>query len=389
MKCSACCITQSSFAIARLFLIVCLVLVGPHLWAQSGAPPEMIRQWNDLAMKNALIAEGKLPFHLKLQFQIHDLNGKPADVGILEEWWAGDKGFRLEITSPLEHVVGPGKKDLTSDDARRENYLVMQLLHEVVAPMAHLRPEQPYNVFTEKRTLGKLQVTCYQANSPNVSVPNPKASYICVNPETQSIRQVPYGNEVTARNTIATFRDGIVAMDTEIAYSDVKAIEGHIITLQSFDPSQSAVTLVNPAAKRTVAEVQPPSEAASISAPQMKEEKASMELSVKEGSGSATAASENVFVDRSTAGERLVRSSQPIYPQAARRNKIQGSVLLYVTVSPEGKVQSSFPIASPSPLLTGAAEECVKDWAYKPWELNGSPVQMSTTLQLNFLLNGG
>jgi protein TonB len=40
-------------------------------------------------------------------------------------------------------------------------------------------------------------------------------------------------------------------------------------------------------------------------------------------------------------------------------------------------------------MLTSAAMEAVKQWKYKPYFLNGEPVEVDTQITVNFTLAGG
>jgi len=76
----------------------------------------------------------------------------------------------------------------------------------------------------------------------------------------------------------------------------------------------------------------------------------------------------------------------PTYPPLALQAKVQGVVILTVQTSPEGDVQS-IRLMSGHPVLVPAAIEAVKQWKYKPYLLNGVPVEVETTVRLLFTLS--
>jgi periplasmic protein TonB len=84
----------------------------------------------------------------------------------------------------------------------------------------------------------------------------------------------------------------------------------------------------------------------------------------------------------------LVRKVSPNYPPLARQARIQGSVLLQAEISKTGDIQN-LRLISGHPMLAPAAIEAVKQWKYKPYLLNGEPVEVETTVQVNFTLAGG
>src|SRR2546430_712926 len=68
----------------------------------------------------------------------------------------------------------------------------------------------------------------------------------------------------------------------------------------------------------------------------------------------------------------LIRKVQPNYPPLARQARIQGAVLLQAEISKDGTIQN-LRLISGHPMLAPAAIEAVKQWRYKPDNLNGGP----------------
>ena len=84
----------------------------------------------------------------------------------------------------------------------------------------------------------------------------------------------------------------------------------------------------------------------------------------------------------------LVRRVNPTYPPLARQARIQGVVLLQAEISKEGNIVN-LQLISGHPMLAPAAIDAVKQWKYKPYLLNGEPVEVETQVQVNFTLSGG
>jgi TonB family protein len=76
---------------------------------------------------------------------------------------------------------------------------------------------------------------------------------------------------------------------------------------------------------------------------------------------------------------------EPLYPDPARRARVEGVVVLRVVIDKEGKVQSADVISGPT-MLIDPAVEAVKQWRYLPWVQNGEPVKVNTTITVNFNL---
>ena len=84
----------------------------------------------------------------------------------------------------------------------------------------------------------------------------------------------------------------------------------------------------------------------------------------------------------------LIRKIQPNYPPLARQARIQGTVLLQAEISRDGTIEN-LRLISGHPMLAPAAIEAVKQWRYKPYILNGEPVEVETQITVNFTLSGG
>jgi periplasmic protein TonB len=81
----------------------------------------------------------------------------------------------------------------------------------------------------------------------------------------------------------------------------------------------------------------------------------------------------------------LVHKVQPPYPQNAMTMHIEGPVQLLATISKTGDI-TAVKILSGEPQLAHAAADAVKQWKYKPYLLNGSPVEIQTQVTINFKL---
>ena len=84
----------------------------------------------------------------------------------------------------------------------------------------------------------------------------------------------------------------------------------------------------------------------------------------------------------------LIHQVAPQYPSQARQAHIQGTVVLQAVIGKDGTVQSLH-VLSGHPMLTQAAMDAVKRWRYKPYSLNGEPVEADTQINVKFTLSGG
>ncbi len=84
----------------------------------------------------------------------------------------------------------------------------------------------------------------------------------------------------------------------------------------------------------------------------------------------------------------LISNPKPIYPPLAKAARIQGTVVLEAVISKQGTIEN-LSVLSGHPLLIQSAIDAVKQWRYKPTLLNGEPVEVITTITVNFSLTGG
>jgi TonB family protein len=93
----------------------------------------------------------------------------------------------------------------------------------------------------------------------------------------------------------------------------------------------------------------------------------------------------DVHVDADEQQKKLVSQVAPEYPDVARQAGVDGTVTLRVEIGQDGTVDDIETISGP-PLLVRAAEEAVAQWRYAPTLVDGDPVNVVTTVSLEFHL---
>jgi periplasmic protein TonB len=96
---------------------------------------------------------------------------------------------------------------------------------------------------------------------------------------------------------------------------------------------------------------------------------------------------QRVRVSQGVSQGLLIHQVKPNYPPLARQARIQGSVVLQAVIAKDGTIQGLH-IVSGHPMLAPAAIDAVKQWRYKPYFLNGEPVEVETVVTVNFTLAG-
>jgi protein TonB len=85
---------------------------------------------------------------------------------------------------------------------------------------------------------------------------------------------------------------------------------------------------------------------------------------------------------------KLISQPKPMYPPIAKQARVQGTVVLAATISKSGTIDN-LRVVSGHPMLTQSALQAVRQWRYQPTYLNGEPVEVETTINVNFSLTGG
>jgi periplasmic protein TonB len=83
---------------------------------------------------------------------------------------------------------------------------------------------------------------------------------------------------------------------------------------------------------------------------------------------------------------KLISQIDPVYPEIARRMRVQGVVELMAVVGTDGRIRE-LKLISGNPLLTQAALDAVRRWVYRPTYLNGDPVEVMAPVTVSFKLN--
>jgi periplasmic protein TonB len=78
---------------------------------------------------------------------------------------------------------------------------------------------------------------------------------------------------------------------------------------------------------------------------------------------------------------------QPVYPTIAVQMHIQGTVVVEATISTEGRIENLRVVSGPA-MLVNAAVEAIRMARYRPYLLNGTPVEVETTIHVVFNLDG-
>jgi len=100
----------------------------------------------------------------------------------------------------------------------------------------------------------------------------------------------------------------------------------------------------------------------------------------------ATVAESGLRVSPETMEKRIVTKVEPVYPEAARKASLQGLVVMDAVIAADGSVKRLRPLSGPD-LLAQSATAAVQSWKFEPYLSSGKPVEVETTIAIEFRLN--
>jgi TonB family protein len=84
---------------------------------------------------------------------------------------------------------------------------------------------------------------------------------------------------------------------------------------------------------------------------------------------------------------QIESKTAPVYPEEAKAAGVQGAVVLKALIGKTGDVENLQVISGPHELMASAID-AVRQWKYKPYLLNGEPIEVETTITVNYHLGG-
>jgi TonB family protein len=291
------------------------------------------------------------PWHLKLSFQLFDAKGKPTEQGTIEEWWSGPSIQKTIYTSPSYTSMEIQTKDglYRTKGMPSVPNLVELILRQVVHPMPNETDIADSQPDLRKETLGKVPMDCIMLAQAIKNVAYPPLGLFptyCFDHDKDSLRvSYDFGSQLTARNRIGTFQGRQVVIDQTTIIGSVDAVTGHVDSLETVSLSESEMT--------------PSTDLRKVDS-----------VPIRAASG--------VVAGLKIAGP------PPIYPESAKIKHISGAVILKARIGTDGRIHSLRVVSTPDADLAISSLAAVRQWTYKPYLLNGEPVEIDTQITVNF-----
>jgi TonB family protein len=308
--------------------------------------------FNDSSMK---------PWHLKATYQLYDEKGSPSEQGTYEYWWASSKVYRSTwnrhgATHTDWHTADGKHAYLGTGD--RLQFFEYKLQSSLISPLPDSFDFDPHFARLEREEVGagngmKLPCIMVVPQMPQhgqvQKVPLGLFPTYCFDTKLPILRfRYSLGTVTTEFNKIVKMQNHYLAREIVMFEGKRKILTAEVDSITNLDPADHALT--------------PASEASS--------EKADKPMQVPPRLMQSL----------------LLKKQAPVYPQDAKDAHVSGTVILDVTIGMDGALHDLHVTSTPWPSLTAAALSAVSHWEYKPYLLDGEPVEVQTTIYAIFSL---
>ena len=312
------------------------------------ATPTDPRARLELARKmNGLRGFAIQPWHLKAGYEVFNSEGTSSSKGTFEEWWASDKLYKT--TYQADGLSSTGYRTdhgfYHAGDTTKVRAPLAWLEPALINPLAALPDSAKAELWNNERNFGKVKLTCTLAGSHHQPEDLPQ---VCLASSNAVLEYASTGGQTlqTLFQHIQLFRDRYVAHDILIYLLGRPALTIHVDTLEALVTSDPTLFAI-------------PADA--------------VQIPDRQGlPGVITQAS-------------LISKVVPQYPASAKMQGVQGRVVLDATIGTNGEINFLQVLAGPKALQQPALD-AVRQWTYKPYLLNGEPIEVETDINVIFSL---
>ncbi len=349
----------------RITLIAIILFWDAFLLAQSDAPkalPQDPKTILDLAAPFYVYdAENAKPWHLSYHYRLLDEQGGVSGEGKVEYWWSTSKMTRVtwtkgsNVSSEWHTADGKTLKSVTGDDVTSmEHRLSSAVLFSFPSAGDYETGDWHLKLVTlDNAGNESLCVAVVSSKTGLDAVGNPLrgvGTAYCFDPKAPFLVSTLMNHTITnSYSKVQKFQNHNIAGHIDIAYLGQKKLEADLEDYAEVAPDDAAFT-PSPDAKEPVVEVR----------------------TIPIGAGITP----GMLLDR----------VPPVYPPDAKAAHIMGTVVVKAVIGKDGRVHDPEVVSSPDSSLSAAALEAVRQWQYRPYTLNGKPVEVMTHINVVFEL---
>lgn len=298
------------------------------------------------ARLNNLTAPDMKPWHIKATYQTLDQAGSVTDEGTYNEWWASPHQAKMILSGKAssETQYSTDKGDFRASPHGDPRSLLTSVENYLTRPMPNEQTIERSNYSSRAIETGTLKLYCLTQTE------TLSATTFCVETNEPILRifAVPSSGTQALYNQILRFQGKTIGGDFKLMRNGKAVLTLRVEAIEPIDPSnQSAFT--------------PGPDEVLVTIPR------------------------SVNISSGVAAGMLLHKVTPEYPIAARNGRITGTVVLEARIDKEGHVSDLKVVGGPD-ALQSAALNAVRQWRYRPYLLNGSPVEVMTTINVIFTL---
>jgi len=300
------------------------------------------------------------PWHLKATYQLYDEKGKPSEQGTYEYWWASPTVYRSTWTRPgathSEWHTADGKRAHQAAGKPLE-FFEYKLRGALLSPLPESADLDPAKFRLHRESVGSndAKVSCIMViplmpqHGQIQIVPLGLFPTYCFDPQLPALRvNYSFGKVTTAFNHIVQVQNRYMPREVLFFEGKREILSAQVDKITSLSPSDPALA---PSAAATVAKI---------------------------------GASEQIAAGVMQ-GMLLIKQT-PVYPQDAKDARVSGTVILRALIGMDGSIHDLRVVSAPWPSLAASALSAVSHWRYKPYLLNGEPVDVETTVNVIYEL---
>jgi hypothetical protein len=324
--------------------------MSTQLWATDKSQ-KWRERLREASQHSALDASNLQPWHWKLNLTIYDLDGKNPRTGSLEIWSAQGnmKSVQTLQTSQSTALKIGDKLYLTPRDPQEKDFatadfIEMQLLDPI--------PEEVFQPsVSENSSQAKAGQEKFDCIAPAVVKPNSEVIYtgksltFCLQANTPNLAETYEPSEFGVLwLKVGTFLSHQIPMELDLSVGKTVIADVKTVTLEEWQPDESAFAI--------------PPEAHPFDGP--------------------------VEISSGNAARLQIGEVSPSYPVNAKQRNASGNFIFDATIGKDGRISSLRPPGQGDPDLLTAAQQAISQWVYRPYLLNGVPVEIQTQIRLNF-----
>ena len=340
-------------------LSLSLCLISPLTLLSQTVPPAPLPSDPVVLMslareRNGLNSPDVHPWHIRGTYTTFDTNGKVDDTGVYEEWWVSPAKYKRSYTGTkfkqVDYATGNGLcREGTQDWPSSKEMLLRSNLIEPLPDDDALKEFKPQ---LHGISIGKAKLSCVKLSYPlrsNLVVPEDFFPTSCFEPTIPALRVNSQGSLRTTYNQIITFQGHYLARELHATSDGKPKFDLKLDVVEGLKEPPEALLM-------------PPGNALPVDI---------MTVPLRLENGSS-------WLIR-------LKDAVPVYPPNAKDRRIQGSVVMQITIGRDGHV-ASLRVTSGRSELQQAALDAVRQWFYSPFRVMGEPVDVDIEVKVNFNL---